>query len=230
MKIKAFIKENKLSVVLITLAAVLISVAAVFFKQNAFRVFPLYVSLVIGLLQAKANRYAPLVGGVNSVFYAAVNVYYGLYASAAYALIFSCPIQILTFIRWRKNAYGSSTVFKKMKLGLRISVLVCFLSAWMGLFFLLGRTDGKYVLLDSFSTILGIVTTFLTLFAFKEYTVTMLIGGVCTILIYSLMIRDGLYEQYTYLVYAVYTMICSIRGFIKVQKLYRLQNKTGGLK
>lgn len=79
------------------MTAVLITVAAVYFPGNGYRILPLYVSLVVMLLQTNANRMCFLVGGINSVFYAAVYFSLGLYASSLYWLLFSCPIQIITF-------------------------------------------------------------------------------------------------------------------------------------
>ncbi|MBR6739791.1 MAG: nicotinamide mononucleotide transporter [Clostridia bacterium] len=221
-EIKRLISENKFSFILISVTMVILTVATVVFKQSVFRVFPLYISLVIGMLQAKANRYAPLLGGINSVFYALIYFYYKLYASAAYAILFSCPVQLITFIRWQRNAYESSTVFKKMSPRLIIAVAAAFTVSWVGMMLLLGKTDSGYVLLDTFTTVLGVVTTFLTLFAFREYTVTMLVGVTASIALYIMMIFDTP-EQVTYLIYGVYTFICCVRGYINVRRLYRRQ-------
>ena len=39
--------------------------AGVIVKQSGLRIFPICVSLVIGLLQSQVNRFAPLLGGEN---------------------------------------------------------------------------------------------------------------------------------------------------------------------
>ena len=94
--------------------AVLITASGIYYKQNFLRILPLYVSLVIALLQSRVNRYASMLGSVNSLLYGAVYFYYNLYGSALSAIFFSCPIQVLTFIRWNKHKSGNSTVLRKM--------------------------------------------------------------------------------------------------------------------
>ena len=58
------------------ITAACITVAAIVFRQSFFRVFPTYVSLVIGLLLALVNRYANLVGGCNAILHGIVAMYY----------------------------------------------------------------------------------------------------------------------------------------------------------
>ena len=94
--------------ILLAITAIGITISGVIFKQSALRMIPLYVSLVIFLLQSSVNRFAPLIGGINSVFYAIVYFYYELYATAIYSLIVSCPLQIITFINWSKRKNGKT--------------------------------------------------------------------------------------------------------------------------
>ena len=56
-------------IILMAVTAVLITVTGIIFKQSFFRILPLYVSLVIGYLQTRMSRYAPLMGGINSILY-----------------------------------------------------------------------------------------------------------------------------------------------------------------
>jgi len=64
-----FLKDNAFSFTLIIIAAILITWTGIAFKQNVFRILPLYISLIIGMLQAKANRYANLIGSINCLIY-----------------------------------------------------------------------------------------------------------------------------------------------------------------
>jgi len=97
-------KKKLIMPLLLGAAAILITVTGIVFGQSALRILPLYISLVIGLLQSRVSRIAPLIGGINALLYAAVYLYYGLYASALYAVLVSCPMQIATFFSWRKRA------------------------------------------------------------------------------------------------------------------------------
>lgn len=78
-------KGRYLFPILITAAA--ITAAGLWFHQNFFRILPLYVSLFVMILSAQVNRYAFLLGGLNSILYAAVYFAYGLYGMAAYVLL-----------------------------------------------------------------------------------------------------------------------------------------------
>ncbi len=210
----------KLILIFITAAA--ITVTGILFRQSVLRVLPLYISLIIGALQSRANRYAPLLGGFNSILYMIVYLYLGLYASAGYALLFSCPIQLITFIRWSKNKYGNSTQFRRMSTKQRILVSTAFLLSFITLFLVLRAAGSSHQLLDNLSTLLGILISFLTMFACIEYTYLMLPSGIVSIVL-NLATMQEHPEQITYLIFSFYSMICVTQGFFRVRRLYAEQ-------
>ncbi len=222
MNIKSFAKENAPRLCLMGITAILITVTGIIFRQSVIRILPLYISLVIGLLQSRANRFAPLLGGFNSLLYMIVYLYLGLYASAGYALLFSCPVQLLTFMRWSKNSYKESTQFRAMTWGQRIAVICGYGAAVAVLCLVLNTLGSDYSLLDSLSSLLGILVSILTMLAFVEYTWLMLpsaLIGIC--LDFSVMGAHP--EQITYVIYAFYSLICVTVGFFRVRKLYAEQ-------
>ena len=73
---KTIKKENILKAVLILVTFLFLTASGILFKQSFLRMIPLYISLIVGLLQSNVNRYAPLIGGINSIIYAAVFMYY----------------------------------------------------------------------------------------------------------------------------------------------------------
>lgn len=211
----------RVSVVLIMAAA--ISAAGIITKQSFFRIMPLYVSLVISILNANLNRTGPLLGGFNSLVYAAVYWYYGLYAMALQAVLVSCPIQLLTWYRWRKNAYRSSTVLRSFTWKQRGLLLAAFAAVWCGLYVVLTLTDSTYKLFDNSITLLGIVVSLLTLFAFREYTFLNFLNGIISVGLYIAMIQETP-EQLCYLIYSVYSLVCLFIAMINGVKLWREQN------
>ena len=54
---------------LLIVSAVLITVTGIVFRQRFLLMLPLYVSLVVGLLQSRASRFSYLLGGLNCVIY-----------------------------------------------------------------------------------------------------------------------------------------------------------------
>lgn len=204
--------------------AVLITVFGIHFKQSFLRILPLYVSLIIGMLQSRVNRFASLMGSVNSLLYAAVYVYYNLYASAFSALLFSCPIQLLTFIRWNKNKWEHSTVLRKLSGKQRTLIAVGYVAALAAMWFVLPLIGSQYVFLDSVTNLLGILIYFLTMFAYVEYTFLMIVNGIIGIVLYVTML-EATPETVTYLVFSVYSFICVTFAFFEARKLYGNQQK-----
>ena len=170
--------------ILMGLTAALITLAGIHFSQDFPRILPLYISLIVGLLQSRVNRYASLVGSFNSLLYGVVYFYYGLYGSLLSAVFFSFPIQLLTFLRWNKNKWGNSTLLRKLTVKQRILLSIGFVVALVAMWIILPLIGSQYVFLDSLTNILGIVIYFLTMFAFFEYTFLMIINGVIGIALY----------------------------------------------
>lgn len=215
-------KKDIFILILMVCTGVLITVTAIHNKQNFLQIMPLYVSLIIGMLQSRVNRFASLMGSINSLFYGAVYIYFNLYGSALSAIFFSCPIQLLTFIRWNKNKWESSTVMRKLTAKQRILLSVGFAAALAAMWIILPLIGSEYVFLDSVTTLLGIVIYFLTMFAFVEYTVLMLINGVIGIALYITMVGSNPGIA-THLIFSVYSLICVIFAFFEARKLYKKQ-------
>ena len=222
--IKITSKKDIFIFVLMFLTAIGITVAGIYYKQKFFLILPLYISLVIGLLQSKVNRYSCLLGSANSILYGVVYFYYKIYASAFSALLFSCPIQLITFIRWNKNKRGNSTKLNKLKLKHKLLLLAGYVVALILLWFLLPLIGSEYVFLDSATNLLGIIIYFLTMFAFVEYTSCMLVNGLITISLYITMLGNSP-DILTHLIFSVYSFICIVFAFFEARKLYKLQQK-----
>ena len=133
-------KKDIFIIILMVFTAILITIAGVYYQQSFLRILPLYVSLVISLLQTRISRFASLMGGINSLLYGAVYIYYSLYGSAFSALLVSFPIQILTFIRWNKNKWEHSTVLKKLNTKQRLLIF----AGYVAYFFRCEKAGKKY--------------------------------------------------------------------------------------
>ena len=214
--------KNIIIILLMVCTAVLITVSSVMTDQSFLRVMPLYVSLFIALLQSRVNRFASLLGSVNSIVYGIVYFHYCLYGSALSAVLFSCPIQMLTFIRWNKNKRGNSTLLRKMSWGKRGLMALGFCVALAAMWILLPMAGAKYVFLDSVSTLLGIIIYFLTMFAFVEYTVLMIINGLIGIFLNVAMVNDSP-EIWPFLIFSVYSWICISFAFFEARRIYSAQ-------
>lgn len=226
MKIKEVFKENKLSLILMAITGALITASVIIFKPNFIQALPYYVSLIIGVLQASANRYAPLIGGFNSILYAIVFYSIGLNGNALYALLFSFPIQIVTFVRWQKNKYGSSTLFKKMSWLGRGVTAVIFVLAVIGFRAVLSVMGGEQQLFDSMTTLFGILITILTMLSYVEYSYLSPVSGIVSIVMYiQAVLAPGGGIKVHMLIFSIYSLICVTRGMFRINKLYKEQRQ-----
>ena len=66
---------NPILFILMPITAVAITITGIIWKQSFIRILPLYISLTVMLLQSRANRYAPLIGGLNSILYIFTYIY-----------------------------------------------------------------------------------------------------------------------------------------------------------
>ena len=224
MKSVLLTKDNLPRLCLMAVTAILITVTGILFHQSFIRILPLYVSLVVGVLQSRANRYASLLGGMNSILYALVYVYLGLYASAGYAILFSFPLQIMTFILWSRRKQGESTKFRKMSWGCRILVLIGYLTCFAILRMVLQAAGSSHQLLDNLTSLTGILISVLTMFAFVEYTWLMLPSGMLSIVLNFATMQTNP-EQITYVIFSFYSITCVTIQFFRVRKLYAEQNR-----
>jgi len=182
------------------------------------------VSLFIMFLQTRVNRYAYLLGGLNSLLYAYVYWYYGLYASVAYAVLVSCPFQIATFILWSRRPWGNATVFKKMTKKQLILVAAAFVTVWLILQVVLKAIGGSYQILDSTTSLLGILASILVMLAYVEHTYLSFPSGIIGLILYATMLKESP-EQITYLIYQIYAFTCTTITFFRTRKVYNLQKQ-----
>ena len=218
-------KKDIVIYVLMVITAVLITAAGIYYKQKFLLFMPLYVSLIIARLQSKVNRYASLLGSINSLVYGVVYFIFNLYGSALSAIFFSAPIQALTFIRWNKNKSGESTVLRKLTWRQRIIMVVGYVLLLVALWIILPLLGSEYVFLDSATTLLGILIYFLTMFAYIEYPVLMIVNGIINIALYVTMLKDSP-DIITHLIFAVYSFVCTVFAAFEAKKLYENQQKS----
>lgn len=210
---------------LMAVTGVLITVSGIYYKQSFLRILPLYNSLIIAMLQSRVNRYSNLFGSINSILYAAVYMYYGLLASALQAILFSFPMQLITFIRWNKNKWEKSTVLRKLSWKHRIILSVCYVAALFIMCKVLPLFGAKNVFLDSATNILGVFILFMTMFAFVEYTFCMIVNGIIGIILYIPMLSETP-DILPFLIFSVYSFICIVFAYFEAQRLYKKQNET----
>ncbi len=223
MKSKIYSKKSGLWTVLLILTVILVTVSAFFVGQSFIRVYPLYVSVFVMLLMSKVNRYAYLLGGLNSISYGFIALYYNIPGTAISAFLFSFPLQIASFIRWSRTSWNSTTVLKKMTARGRVINTILILLLWAVYFAVIKALGSASSLIDSMASLLGMYITVLQVLKYSEYTVLMIPSGILTIALYVSLIAQGNVEQVPFLIYSVYSLCCVVRSVINVQKILKAQ-------
>ena len=216
-------KKSKIIIIIMTGIAIL--VAGILTKQPFFLMIPLFISLFVMSFQSEANRLGVLIGACNALIYTGTYIYMGVYGSAASAFLFSFPMQLLTFFRWKKNAYKKTVIFKKMTPKMRVLSLLGVLMVWAVSAGLLYYYDYEYAVFDSISFLLGIVVSVLTMFAYIEYTYLWIVQAVLGLFLNVQMALNDM-SQVTYLIYGIYALYCVVCAFINVSKFYKEQQIT----
>ena len=210
--------------VLIAITAVALAVAATLTGCPVYRVIPLFVSLFVMYLQTKASRFSFLLGGINSVYYAVVYAALGLYGMALYSILMSFPIQIVTYIRWKRRTVANNTVLKRLTAKQRFLCVVGFCGAWGALYFALRAIGSEYLILDNTVTLIGVCANVASMLYLIEFPYIQCVTYVVNIVLYIQMIRDDI-RQWPFLIYAVYALICVAISAVYMQKLYNWQKK-----
>ena len=216
-------KEKVIMLILVALTAVGITVSGIIWGRDYLKLAPLYVSLSVMLFQSEAKRIAPLIGAVNSILYAIVDYSYGLYASAVSDILFSCTLQFATFILWTKRKDGSTTIFRKMTVKNRLLILLAVITVYSVTLIVNLNVGATLPYLDAYQLVGNFATQILMMFAFLEYTAFSVFGGMITILLNVFMLGSNP-DRAPYLVFSIYSLICSVRGAYSVSKIYKSQN------
>ena len=225
---KTLDKITLIKYVLAVVTGIVILVTGIIFKQSPLKIAPLFVSLVVMFLQSSANRYGYLLGGLNSILYALAYLLMGIYGQVFQSLLFSFPLQIWTFLRWKKNAYKNSTLFKRLN-GKQFSLLLAIcIASCVGGIFILRALGSESSTLDSIITVLGLIGPILALLSYVEYTTISLVSCVLTIALHLDVMQNNP-AQITYVVYSIYALICVGLGFMHTRKLYREQRAVAGI-
>ena len=199
------------------LVGVSIITCAIIFKIPLWDFLPLVISVSVLFMQTGINRYAFILGGINSCLYAVANIRMTLYVSAAYALLVSFPLQIITFLLWQKNTERGKTKTKNLSTKGRLVLFGTMVVGWVLLYGIFSIFNSEYLVLDNTIAILGIVGSVLCLLRYSEYSVLSLLSTPFNIYLYTVMtISDP--SRVVWLIFNVYSLVCNVTTFIRMNK------------
>ena len=199
-----------------------ITVTAILFSCDVYRIVPLYVSLVVMILQTRANRACFLLGGLNAAYYAVVYVTLKLYGMALYSICVACPLQIITYIRWCRQPYAQATVLRRLTLKQRIGWGAGMAALWAALYLILDAFGSGYLILDNTISVISAAGNVGSMLSLIEFPFMQILAQVLNITLYVKMVAEDP-RQWTYLIYSVYALACCGMSACYMQGLYRRQ-------
>ena len=197
---------------------------AIIFQEKFINVLPLFISLVVYFLKSKAHPFAFLLDALNCVIFVVVYYRQGLYGSVI-SISIGIVLAVLAFVRWKKNAYKQSTIFKKMNTTGRVISLIVLLVAWGVSCYVLNKMNGSQVALDGLVLVLGFLIPLLNVFAYVDVIPLNLLNQFIACAIWICVVIEGDLAKLTYVASTIYSVSMSIVQSIVWIKLYKEQQK-----
>ena len=215
---RKFIKDNLFILSCAAVTFVCVLATSIIFKQHPLKALPLFISLIVMLLNAKVNRFAFLLGGLNSLLYAASYALMGLYATAISAALTSFPLQVITFLSWNRKTREGVTELRKMSTRVRLFVTLGFVIIWPLVYFVIKSIPGaNQSFLDVTGTLLGVLITIITFLRFSEYAPLNIVSAIISIITHVMIFTTDT-AHITYLIYSVYSAICVTAAVVHIKK------------
>ncbi len=199
-------------------------VCSIVFKQDFIKTLPCCISLVVMLLNSKANRLGFILAIINSFIYIIGYFLEGLYGQVGSAL-FGIVIALFSFFLWRKNARGMATKFRRLSIKQTALFLALFIVSYAITCFILIKIGGQVVYLDGLTLILGIGVNLLTMFAFIEAPFVNIANQVIATAIWIVKVASESVASITYVIISIYNLYMVVRTCITYVSLYKTQNK-----
>ena len=199
----------------------------IIFNQRFIKLLPCLVSLFVYYLDSKVNRFAKLLGACNCVIYSIGYVIDGLYGSVGSALLYSMPLQLITFFMWGKNKYkNQSPKLCKISDLMRAIVLVSIILIANIYIMIFSSVEGSgYTILQGYQFAIGLAATILIMFGSIEGMVINVLNVATSLYLYfDSTVIQGQINQITYLVMQVYTLIYTVIALVQWIKLYKEQH------
>ena len=200
-----------------------ILICAIVFKQMFIKVLPLFFSLLIMLLNSRANRIGFILGAINSCIYIIGYLMEGVYGSVA-STAFGIVIMLITYFRWKSKAYGKATVFRRFSARGRVLLALALCVAWALVSFVLRIMGGTATVIDGLTMVLGFAINILSIVAYVEAPFLNIISGLSQFALWvQIVFVNGNYAAMTYLVYSIYCAYMIARTFYRWLSLYKEQ-------
>ena len=224
-KRKLTLKSFFLDYVLLFATAILISVFAIITKQKFIKILPCYITLFVHLFDSKVNRIGKLIGASNCIIYSIGYFQDGLFGNAMSALLYSMPIQVITFAMWSKNKYKMGVIVRSYSRPHRFNVfllgaIATFISIWVFNVIL----NSNYGTIQGILFASGLVYSLLMMFGYIEGIFIAVPSSILSLGLYIYITIHDNHASITYVIIGAYTLIKMTIALINWIRLYKEQS------
>jgi nicotinamide mononucleotide transporter len=188
--------------------------------KNYIELLGLITSVLFTVLSIRQKPSAWLFGILSAIFYAIVFYHTKLYASTALQGYYFA-ISIYGWYYWLKSSNskdsGNDLLIQKISLKTTSIVLICALPTNIVLWWILSFFNDSYPVLDSFTTMISIVATWMLARKYLENWILWIVNDTISIGLY---VYIQLYP--TAILFVIYTVLAII-GYIKWTKDYKIK-------
>ena len=212
------VRPTMLLPILITFVCLLVCTAV--FGQLFIKVLPCFISLIVLMLSAQANRISFVIGAANCIIYSIGFVMESLWGSVGETLLVSLPIQIVSFFVWKKSSNNGLAKIRKLNLKGWFLLLICFSVGWIVFLYIFRLLNDSSLYLDNTLFVLSLCTAYLGIFGYME---TRFIGAFSvsvSIVMWALKVRIDI-RNVTYLIFSTYSLYMQIFGCIIWTRIYK---------
>ena len=223
------IKRILLDYVLTSLAFISLIVLSFITKQKFIKLLPCLVTLFVQLLDSKVNRFSKLIGAANCIIYSVGYFDDGLYGNAFSALLYSMPIQIITFILWSKNKYKQGTIVRSFTQPRRSALLwVTIVAALVSICVIKVLPNSNFPTIQGILFGVGLVYSLLAMFGYIEWIYLSIPSSILSLGLYVYIVATINPANITYVIIQTYTLIRLCVGAFNWHKMYKEQAALNG--
>lgn len=205
----------------------LMLVCGIVTHQKFIKLLPSLISLIVIYLVSKANRFNFLLGACNAGIYCIGYFMEGLYASIVSSVAISLPIQIASFITWKRNSENASepqsTQMKSFPKIVLLGITIGLIVLAIGFYFIFSSLEGaKMQGLDVSLLVVGTAASIFMMLRYYEAIYFYLANAILNFIMW-LIIVIGNISNINYLISAVYTVVSSVIACYNWRKIFKMQ-------
>lgn len=215
-------KENKITIgwgIYFIISIIIIAISSIAQRSSTIIFLASIFGVMYVLLIAKEKPIAFIFGIINVSIYGYILFTEKIYGGAIYNILYSLPMLILGYIKWKKVNKEKNSGVKQISKKNRIILTIIFSFLIIIYSIILGKTGGNNYILDSITSVLGFLGIYLMSNKYIEQWFTWIIANVTNLILWIILSINNLNNIPMIMMWTIY-LINSIYGYVSWKKLY----------